>query len=108
MVLIDGRIRSRKYSGKDGIEHIVYNNIGSEMKMLDIRNETTVMSDNGNSAPAATNSPLSELSIQTSCPTVLAVDMAQVLIFFFILSNINNILNILTRCYNNYLCNKLF
>lgn len=72
MVFIDGRIRSRKYSGKDGIEHIVYNNIGSEMKMLDIRNETTVMSDNGNSAPAATNSPLSELSIQTSCPTPLA------------------------------------
>ena len=71
MVLIDGRIRSRKYSGKDGIEHIVYNNIGSEMKMLDIRNETTVMSDNGNSAPAAINSPLSELSIQTSCPTPL-------------------------------------
>ena len=72
MVFIDGRIRSRKYSGKDGIEHIAYDNIGSEMKMLGIRNETTAMGNNGNSARSATNSPLSEPSIQTSCPTPLA------------------------------------
>ena len=42
------------------------------MKMLGIRNKTTAMGNNGNSAPAATNSPLSEPSIQTSCPTPLA------------------------------------
>ena len=42
------------------------------MKMLDSHNKAATMGNNGNSAPAATNSPLSEPSIQTSCPTPLA------------------------------------
>ena len=33
-VYIEGRIQSRKYTGKDGIERTVYEIIGSEMKML--------------------------------------------------------------------------
>ncbi|MCX8753608.1 single-stranded DNA-binding protein [Snodgrassella sp. B3837] len=39
-VFIEGRIQSRKYSGKDGIERTAYDIIGSEMKMLGSRNDT--------------------------------------------------------------------
>lgn len=34
-VYIEGRIQSRKYTGKDGIERTAFEIIGSEMKMLD-------------------------------------------------------------------------
>ncbi|WP_373740340.1 single-stranded DNA-binding protein [Neisseria sp.] len=37
-VYIEGRIQSRKYTGKDGIERTAYDIIGSEMKMLGSRN----------------------------------------------------------------------
>ena len=67
-VFIEGRIQSRKYSGKDGIERIAYDIIGSEMKMLGSRNETAAMGNNGNSAPVATNSPSSAPSAQASRP----------------------------------------
>lgn len=36
-VYIEGRIQSRKYVGKDGIERTAYDIIGSEMKMLGAR-----------------------------------------------------------------------
>ncbi|MDO4906966.1 single-stranded DNA-binding protein [Neisseria sp.] len=36
-VYIEGRIQSRKYTGKDGIERTAYDIIGSEMKMLGSR-----------------------------------------------------------------------
>ncbi len=36
-VYIDGRIQSRKYLGKDGIERTAYDIIGNEMKMLGSR-----------------------------------------------------------------------
>jgi single-strand binding protein len=36
-VYIEGRIQSRKYMGKDGIERTAYDIIGSEMKMLGSR-----------------------------------------------------------------------
>lgn len=68
-VFIEGRIQSRKYSGKDGIERIAYDIIGSEMKMLGSRNETAAMGNNGNSAPVATNSPSSAPSTQNQRPT---------------------------------------
>ena len=68
LVFIEGRIQSRKYSGKDGIERIAYDIIGSEMKMLSSRNETAAMGNNGNSAPVATNSPSSAPSAQASRP----------------------------------------
>ncbi len=34
MVYIEGRIQSRKYTGKDGVERMAYDIIGNEMKML--------------------------------------------------------------------------
>ena len=34
LIYIEGRIQSRKYTGKDGIERTAYEIIGSEMKML--------------------------------------------------------------------------
>lgn len=71
-VFIEGRIQSRKYSGKDGIERIAYDIIGSEMKMLGSRNETAAMGNNGNSASVATNSPSSAPSAQASRPTPAA------------------------------------
>ena len=38
-VYLEGRIQSRKYIGKDGIERTAYEIIGNEMKMLDSRPE---------------------------------------------------------------------
>ncbi|KES10695.1 Single-stranded DNA-binding protein [Snodgrassella alvi SCGC AB-598-O02] len=75
-VFIEGRIQSRKYNGKDGIERIAYDIIGSEMKMLGSRNETAAMGNNGNSAPVATNSPSSAPSTQNqrSTPTKAPVN----------------------------------
>lgn len=37
-VYIEGRIQSRKYTGKDGVERTAYDIIGNEMKMLDSKN----------------------------------------------------------------------
>lgn len=37
-VYIEGRIQSRKYTGKDGIERTAYDIIANEMKMLDSKN----------------------------------------------------------------------
>jgi len=37
-VYIEGRIQSRKYTGKDGIERTAYDIIASEMKMLESEN----------------------------------------------------------------------
>lgn len=34
LVYIEGRIQSRKYTGKDGVERTAYDIIGNEMKML--------------------------------------------------------------------------
>jgi len=39
-VYIEGRIQSRKYTGKDGIERTAYDIIASEMKMLGRKNES--------------------------------------------------------------------
>ena len=39
-VYIEGRIQSRKYTGKDGIERTAYEIVCSEMKMLDSKNES--------------------------------------------------------------------
>ena len=40
-VYIEGKIQSRKYTGKDGIERTAYEIIGSEMKMLEGNNTGT-------------------------------------------------------------------
>lgn len=42
-VYIEGRIQSRKYVGKDGIERTAYEIIGSEMKMMGSRNDGASM-----------------------------------------------------------------
>ena len=47
LVYIEGRIQSRKYTGKDGVERTAYEIIGSEMKMLGGGN------DSGQQAQAA-------------------------------------------------------
>ena len=47
-VYIEGRIQSRKYTGKDGIERTAYEIIGSEMKMLGGKAEGS--SENTNTA----------------------------------------------------------
>ena len=39
-VYIEGKIQSRKYAGKDGIERTAYDIIGSEMRMLVGRGDT--------------------------------------------------------------------
>ncbi len=39
LVYIEGRIQSRKYTGKDGIERTAYDIIGNEMKMLGSKND---------------------------------------------------------------------
>lgn len=47
IVYIEGRIQSRKYTGKDGVERTAYEIIGNEMKMLGGGN------DSGQQAQAA-------------------------------------------------------
>ena len=56
LIFIEGRIQSRKYSGKDGIERIAYDIIGNEMKMLGNRNDGSD-SGNNNAAPPTSNPP---------------------------------------------------
>ncbi|EMT7314351.1 single-stranded DNA-binding protein [Neisseria gonorrhoeae] len=41
LVYLEGRIQSRKYQGKDGIERTAYNIVANEMKMLGGRNENS-------------------------------------------------------------------
>ncbi|WP_037587606.1 single-stranded DNA-binding protein [Stenoxybacter acetivorans] len=41
LVYIEGRIQSRKYQGKDGLERTAYDIIGNEMKMLGGRSENS-------------------------------------------------------------------
>ncbi len=55
-VFIEGKIQSRKYTDKDGIERMAYNIIGNEMKMLGNRNDGSD-SGNNNAAPPTSNPP---------------------------------------------------
>ena len=54
-VYIEGRIQSRKYTGKDGIERTAYDIIASEMKMLGSRGASGggAPYDDGNAYPSA-------------------------------------------------------
>ena len=52
LVYIEGRIQSRKYTGKDGIERTAYEIIGSEMKMLGGKAEGSSESANTAEPPA--------------------------------------------------------
>ena len=55
-VFIEGKIQSRKYTGKDGIERTAYDIIGNEMKMLGNRNDGSD-SGNNNAASPTSNPP---------------------------------------------------
>lgn len=50
-VYIEGRIQSRKYTGKDGVERTAYEIIGNEMKMLGSKSENAGGQESQNQAP---------------------------------------------------------
>lgn len=52
-VYIEGRIQSRKYTGKDGIERVAYDIVANEMKMLDSRNSGSSHYEGGEQYAAA-------------------------------------------------------
>ena len=67
-VYIEGRIQSRKYTGKDGIERTAYEIIGSEMKMLGGGNDSgqqnaqhTPPAPPSRQAPAAPAQPVDDI-----------------------------------------------
>jgi len=68
LVYIEGRIQSRKYTGKDGIERTAYEIIGSEMKMLGGGNDSgqqnaqhTPPAPPSRQAPAAPGQPVDDI-----------------------------------------------
>ena len=56
-VFVEGKIQSRKYTDKDGIERMVYNIIGNEMKMLGNRNDGSDSGNNNAAPPTSSNPP---------------------------------------------------
>lgn len=50
-VYIEGRIQSRKYTGKDGVERTAYEIIGNEMKILGSKSENAGGQESQNQAP---------------------------------------------------------
>ncbi|WP_367450234.1 single-stranded DNA-binding protein [Snodgrassella alvi] len=56
-VFIEGKIQSRKYTGKDGIERMAYDIIGNEMKMLGNRNDGSDSGNNNAAPPTSSNPP---------------------------------------------------
>ncbi|MBI0182434.1 single-stranded DNA-binding protein [Snodgrassella sp. W8158] len=56
-VFIEGKIQSRKYTGKDGIERTAYDIIGNEMKMLGNRNDGFDSGNNSAAPPTSSNPP---------------------------------------------------
>ena len=51
LVYIEGRIQSRKYTSKDGVERTAYEIIGNEMKMLGSKSENASGQESQNQAP---------------------------------------------------------
>lgn len=62
-VYIEGRIQSRKYAGKDGIERTAYDIIGSEMKMLGVRSGGASEYDAGQGGVQQPSTPRQEIPI---------------------------------------------
>lgn len=56
-VFVEGKIQSRKYTGKDGIERTAYNIIGNEMRMLGDRNDGFDSGNNYAAPPTSSNPP---------------------------------------------------
>ena len=68
LVYIEGRIQSRKYTGKDGVERTAYEIIGNEMKMLGGGNDSgqqnaqhTPPAPPSRQAPAAPAQPVDDI-----------------------------------------------
>ena len=60
-VYIEGRLHTRKYTGKDGIERYATDIMGEHLQFLDRRNSDGQQSDGGfESAPRPAESPRSE------------------------------------------------
>ena len=57
LVYIEGRIQSRKYTGKDGVERTAYEIIGNEMKMLGSKSENAGGQESQNQAPPPPTQP---------------------------------------------------
>ena len=50
-VYIEGKVQSRKYTGKDGVERVAYDIIGNEMQRLDSRSSGSAPYEGGGSTP---------------------------------------------------------
>lgn len=80
MVYIEGRIQSRKYTGKDGVERTAFDIVGSEMKMLGSKSDNAggssyaQGSDDERGVAAASAAPVSAPRRQETKPTPAAVD----------------------------------
>lgn len=80
-VFIEGRIQSRKYTGKDGIERTAISIIGSEMKMLGSRNDASpnptqkaAVADHGNQYLAASTGSYGVTPPRQPAPSVQPID----------------------------------
>lgn len=65
-VYIEGRIQSRKYTGKDGIERTAFDIIASEMKMLD--SKASGGAEQYTPAPQPTPQPVKQQAPQQAVP----------------------------------------
>ncbi|WP_153718107.1 single-stranded DNA-binding protein, partial [Eikenella corrodens] len=72
-VYIEGRIQSRKYTGKDGIERTAYDIVANEMKMLDGRNSGSSPYEGGDQYVAAPSSPRQQSAQNYNEPAYAAV-----------------------------------
>ena len=76
-VYIEGKVQSRKYTGKDGVERVAYDIIGNEMQMLDSRSSGSAPYEGGGSTPYESSgdgdyqqrAPKPELSSQQKSPS---------------------------------------
>ena len=65
-VYIEGRIQSRKYTGKDGIERTAFEIIASEMKMLD--SKSSGGAETYTPAPQPTPQPVKRQAVPQAVP----------------------------------------
>ena len=68
-VYIEGRIQSRKYTGKDGVERTAYEIIGNEMQMLDSRNSGSAPYEGGSSGAYQQQAPQQAPAYQQEAPS---------------------------------------
>ena len=73
-VFIEGKIQSRKYTDKDGIERMAYNIIGNEMKMLGNRNDGFDSGNNSPTPPTSNPPPAPRRQPPQQTPTTPPID----------------------------------